>query len=249
MSGMAWERSRPKRAGSPSQLPCPFCRCWPAPWKLGPVEISPSSLANVASRLLRNRSATYSAMPAARRTCQARHTVCARSRRLERRTTARPLRSSRPSSDGRAAPSHLIIRGLRIASGLLSMRSRTMIEHLFPHLMGRCGKETRKTNEINGKKYRWWAREDSNLQPDRYEHTSKGWPNSGALGSSGRSAVIPAPPCSDRSPFVRHLVRSSRRLLAGSAPLDPQLLCRTIASCTRQAGPGFYARRRLLRSV
>jgi ATP-dependent DNA ligase len=27
----------------------------------------------------------------------------------------------------------------------------------------------RKTNEIKGKKYRWWAREDSNLQPDRYE--------------------------------------------------------------------------------
>ena len=56
----------------------------------------------------------------------------------------------------RAAPWHLITRGLRIASGLLSMRcisSRTMIEHLFPHLMGRCGKETGKTNEINGKKY------------------------------------------------------------------------------------------------
>ena len=27
----------------------------------------------------------------------------------------------------------------------------------------------RKTNEINVQKFQWWAREDSNLQPDRYE--------------------------------------------------------------------------------
>jgi hypothetical protein len=44
-----------------------------------------------------------------------------------------------------------------------------MIEHLFPHLMARCGRKTRKTNEINAKKYWWWAREDSNRQPERYD--------------------------------------------------------------------------------
>src|ERR1700730_292992 len=57
------------------------------------------------------------------------------------------------------------------------------------------------------------AREDSNLQPDRYERTSgqtaEPWVHRGARQPYLRSlARIGAP-------FVRHLVRFSRRLLAG----------------------------------
>jgi hypothetical protein len=33
----------------------------------------------------------------------------------------------------------------------------------------RCGQKAKKTHDINGLKIRWWAGQDSNLQPDRYE--------------------------------------------------------------------------------
>src|SRR5260370_21850033 len=114
-------------------------------------------------------------MPAAPLACAARRMAFERSPQRGLPITAPPSRSSRPSSDGPAAQWHRITRGLLIASGWLSKRctsSRTMLEHLFPHLMARCGLETRKRNEINVKKYQWWAREDSNLQPDRYERSA-----------------------------------------------------------------------------
>ena len=33
----------------------------------------------------------------------------------------------------------------------------------------RCDTQGKKINELNGKIYKWWAREDSNLQPSGYE--------------------------------------------------------------------------------
>ena len=79
--------------------------------------------------------------------CRAPRTACARSPRRGRRITAQPSRSSRRSSDGPAAPWQRITPGPLIASGSLWKRctsSRTMIEHLFPHLRARCGRKAEK---------------------------------------------------------------------------------------------------------
>ena len=38
----------------------------------------------------------------------------------------------------------------------------------------RCGRQDENQNEIKCEIYKWWAREDSNLQPDRYERTCEG---------------------------------------------------------------------------
>src|SRR3954471_11217834 len=35
--------------------------------------------------------------------------------------------------------------------------------------MARCGNLMEKLNENKGESLKWWARQDSNLQPDRYE--------------------------------------------------------------------------------
>src|SRR5215471_3351122 len=44
-----------------------------------------------------------------------------------------------------------------------------MSELLWSHLCIRCGHQSEKTNEIKVKFSKWWAREDSNLQPSGYE--------------------------------------------------------------------------------
>jgi hypothetical protein len=44
-----------------------------------------------------------------------------------------------------------------------------MSERLWSHLCIRCDHQIEKTNEIKIKFLRWWAREDSNLQPSGYE--------------------------------------------------------------------------------
>src|ERR1700761_1400919 len=41
--------------------------------------------------------------------------------------------------------------------------TRTIGELLFPHLSPRCGRQSRKLNEINGDFLEWCGREDSNL--------------------------------------------------------------------------------------
>ena len=46
---------------------------------------------------------------------------------------------------------------------------RTTSELLLSHLCMRCDTQGKKINELNGKIYKWWAREDSNLQPSGYE--------------------------------------------------------------------------------
>jgi integrase len=44
-----------------------------------------------------------------------------------------------------------------------SLRTRTEIEHLFPHLVIRCGRQAEKPSRINGIFWKWCGREDSNL--------------------------------------------------------------------------------------
>src|SRR2546430_10583556 len=111
-------------------------------------------------------------MPAAPLAYRAQRMAFARLPPRPQPTTAPPPRSSRRCSDGRAIQCRRSTRRTRIASASaerLVTCWRTTSEHLFPHLSIRCGREDGNANENNGEKSRWWAREDSNLQPDRYE--------------------------------------------------------------------------------
>jgi hypothetical protein len=46
---------------------------------------------------------------------------------------------------------------------------RTMSELLLSHLCIRCDTQRKKINKIKVVFSKWWAREDSNLQPSGYE--------------------------------------------------------------------------------
>src|SRR5262249_49282952 len=107
--------------------------------------------------------------------CVDRRMACARLQRLGQLTPARRSRSLRQYSDGRAGAWLRTTRNLLIANVLRSMRcqsSRTKSENLCPHLGARCGRQRENSNVVNAVFSRWWAREDSNLQPDRYERSA-----------------------------------------------------------------------------
>src|SRR5262245_43230305 len=57
----------------------------------------------------------------------------------------------------------------RDADSLRIERKGLEREWLFPHLRYRWGNESKNPCKINMNAAEWWARQDSNLQPDRYE--------------------------------------------------------------------------------
>src|SRR5262249_42711624 len=94
--------------------------------------------------------------------CQAQPTARAKSLRPGRRTTEPPSRNLKPSSDGPAAPWRRSTPDRLTANVWLSRlctNLRTTSEHLFPHLMERCGRKRKNPNEISAEKSQWWARE------------------------------------------------------------------------------------------
>jgi hypothetical protein len=108
----------------------------------------------------------------ARQSCRAQHMACARLPRPARPRTAQQSPSSRRSSAGTAAVWLHTTHARPIGCGSPRRRCtslRTRNEHLFPHLLLRCGPRRQKANQNNENIVRWWAREDSNLQPSGYE--------------------------------------------------------------------------------
>ena len=111
-------------------------------------------------------------MPVRRRVSRARHMACARLRQREPPTAGQRSPSLRQSSDGLAAGWHPTTHAQPTA-GAWPRRPctswRTTREHLFPHLCIRCGRQERNRNDFNVVFWKWWARQDSNLQPSGYE--------------------------------------------------------------------------------
>jgi len=70
--------------------------------------------------------------------------------------------SSKPSSVGRAGAWPRSTRAQPIVCGLQRAQGRSSIEHrvnnLFPYLVERCGRQSRKWSEISGLIFRWWGR-------------------------------------------------------------------------------------------
>jgi hypothetical protein len=95
-----------------------------------------------------------------------------RSRQRGQRTAARQSRSLRRSSDGLAAGWRPTTRAQLTANAWprrLCTSWRTTRELLFPHLCIKCGRQERNRNDFNDVFWKWWARQDSNLQPSGYE--------------------------------------------------------------------------------
>jgi len=133
---------------------------------------------------------------------------------------------------------HRTTRGLRIASASLSKRCislRTMIEHLFPQLMARCGRETRKANEINGQKISGGPGSCPNFSPLK-QLTPRCGPKR-PFETQKLFSSLPAPQTFDLS---RHVARGRRSCcpnksasFACAARLASKLLARGARSASR----------------
>ena len=113
-----------------------------------------------------------SAMRVEPRECTSQLTVFAKSARRALQITARPSPSLGRYLDGAADAWHHSTRKPLIEFDSRSVRwksLRTKFELLSPHLVKRCGGKFGKSNKIKHIIFKWWAREDSNLQPSGYE--------------------------------------------------------------------------------
>jgi hypothetical protein len=84
-----------------------------------------------------------------------------------RQRAARRWRNSKRSSAGRAGGWPHFTPRPQTESNLRSTpctRWRTKRENLCPHPKGRWERQSEKQNENNGKKFKWWGRQDSNLR-------------------------------------------------------------------------------------
>src|SRR6516165_6554995 len=102
-----------------------------------------------------------------------RHTAYAKPLPLALLTPARPWQSWKRSSDGKVERWPRSTRALLIAVGwrtarCTSSRERAMNKH-YPHLADKLPAPSEKVGNIKILILRWWAREDSNLQPSGYE--------------------------------------------------------------------------------
>ena len=101
-----------------------------------------------------------------------RRTACARLQRPGRRTRVRRSRSSRQYLDGRAGrmASHYTQSADRRRLRSRRWQARERKVNIYAHTFAQVCPSARKFKMKSMRNLsRWWAREDSNLQPDRYE--------------------------------------------------------------------------------
>jgi hypothetical protein len=104
--------------------------------------------------------------------CQDPLTASEKLRRRGPLTLVRRWHSLRQFLVGKAAPWLRSTPELRTDADYpskLCLSLRTISELLLSHPCMKCDIQPRKINEISCKNRRWWAREDSNLQPSGYE--------------------------------------------------------------------------------
>ncbi len=165
MSALASSRFAPRRPASSSWRRS----CRSAPERCRPHQSgSPPSCRLCAGRpSARSRSATGSRKPAAPLACRARRTACGRLKHAARLRMEPPRRRSTLCSDGpmgagkaRSTPARQIGQ---------SWPDRRVV---IPHQSTRCGIYRKLLSCHKRLRNAWWARQDSNLQPDRYERSA-----------------------------------------------------------------------------